>query len=192
MVRRLIDAPDPGASTPTHPDPSFQETAMTRRTTYLLTTAIVAALTLAGCNRKTDDTMADTNPAPIATTPAPAPAPAAMPAPAPAAVTVASVTLGTAAGGDKRIAAPVSTFKPNDPIVVSVATNGAAQNVEVRGKLVYQDGQTAGEQPAMLNATGADTTVMTFTNPKAWPAGSYKAEIWVNGQMASSANFTVQ
>jgi len=162
---------------------------MTTRHPYLLTAAIVAALALAGCNRKTDDTMADTAPAPIAT---PAPAPAMTPAPMPAAITVASVTLGTSAGADKRIATPMSTFKPNDPIVVSVATNGAAQNVDVRGKLVFQDGQTAGEQPTMLNTTGADTTVMTFTNANAWPAGNYKAEIWVNGQMAQSKNFTVQ
>ena len=45
---------------------------------------------------------------------------------------------------------------------------------------------------AMLNTTGADTTVMTFTNANAWPAGTYKAEIWVNGQMANTTNFTVQ
>lgn len=164
---------------------------MTIRNSTLLTTAIASlALALAGCNRKTDDTMADATPAPVATTPAPAPS--MTPAPMPAAVTVGSVTMGTAAGSDKRITTPMTTFKPNDPIVVSVATNGAAQNVEMRGKLVYQDGQTAGEQPAALNTTGADTTVLTFTNANAWAAGSYKAEIWVNGQMANSTNFTVQ
>lgn len=162
---------------------------MTTRPTYLLTAAIVAALALAGCNKKAPDATADTVPAPIAT---PAPAPAMAPAPMPAAVTVASVTLGTSAGADRRIATPMSTFKPNDPIVVSVATNGVAQDVEVRGKLVFQDGQTAGEQPTRLNSGGAENTVMTFTNANAWPAGAYKVEIWVNGQMAQSQNFTVQ
>lgn len=163
---------------------------MKLRTSTLLTAAIVASIALAGCKRDTDDTLTDTAPAPIATTPAPSMTPA--PAPAASAVTVSTVTLGTSAGADKRIATPMTTFSARDPIVVSVSTNGAAQNAEVRGKLVFQDGQTAGEQTAMLNTTGADTTVMTFTNANAWPAGSYKAEIWVNGQMANTTAFTVR
>ena len=163
---------------------------MKTRTSYVLTAAIVASLALVGCKRKTDDAMVDTAPTPVATTPAPTMTP--EPAPAAAAVTVGTVTMGTAAGSDKRIASPTTMFKPNDPIVVSVATNGAAQNAEVRGKLIFQDGQTAGEQNAMLNTTGADTTVMTFTNANAWPAGAYKAEIWVNGQMANTTSFTVK
>lgn len=172
---------------------------MTIRTHHLLTAAIVAALALSGCNRKTDDTMTDT---PAATTPAPAPAPVTpaepMPTPGPstmpagAAVSVASVTLGNAAGADKRITTPMSTFKPTDPVVVSVATNGAAQNAEVRGRIVYQDGQTAGEETATLNTTGSDTTVMTFNNAKGWPTGTYKAEVWVNGQLAQSSDFAVR
>lgn len=172
---------------------------MTIRTS-LLAAAIAAAVALTGCNRKTDDTVADTAPEPVATTPAPMPAePAPMPATDPAAtpgpnapLSVQKVSLGTAADANNRIATSMTTFKRTDPIVVAVDTMGTAQNAQVTGKLVFQDGQTAGEETATLNTTGAQSTAMTFNNANGWPAGNYKAEIWVNGQLANTATFTVQ
>lgn len=162
--------------------------------TPLLVAAITAAIALTGCNRKTDDTMADTTPEPVATIPAPMPAePAPLPTtPAPGALSVASVALGTAADANNAIAMPMTTFKRTDPIVVSVNTTGTASNAEVTGKLVFQDGQTAGEEKAVLNTTGPQATAMTFNNANGWPAGTYKAEVWVNGQMANTTTFTVQ
>lgn len=159
------------------------------RTQYALAAALFASLAVVGCKKKEE---------PVAVTPAPAPAePAPMPAepapmPAPAAVTVSSVTLGTAAGADKKIAAPTTAFKPSDKIIVSVATDGTASNAEVAAKLVYQDGQTAGEQKQMLNTTGAETTNIEFANAKPWPAGKYKAEVSLNGAPAQSTEFEVK
>ena len=157
------------------------------RTQYVLAAALFASLAVVGCKKKEE---------PVAVTPAPAPVePAplpAEPAPMPAAVTVSSVTLGTAAGADKKIATPTTTFKPSDKIVVSVATDGTASNAEVAAKLVYQDGQTAGEQKQMLNTTGAETTNIEFANSKPWPAGKYKAEVSLNGASAQTTEFEVK
>lgn len=154
---------------------------------YALAVALVASLAVVGCKKKEE---------PVAVTPAPAPAPvepAPMPpATAPAMVTVSSVTLGTAAGADKRITMPTTTFKPGDKIIVSIGTAGTASNVEVGTRLTYQDGQTAGEQKQMLNTTGAETTNVEFTNANPWPAGKYKAEVSLNGTPAQTTEFEVK
>lgn len=151
-------------------------------------TALLGALALAGCKKDADPTV-DTTP-PVLNTPAPA-APAALPPATPTAINVAAVTLGTTAGADGRIAAPMMTFGRNDPIIVSIETDGAASNAQVTAKLVYQDGQTAGEQSETINTTGMETTNVTFTNANGWPPGRYRAEVWINGTMAQSTDFTV-
>ncbi len=157
------------------------------RTRYALATALIASLAVVGCKKKEE---------PVAITPAPAPAPvepAPMPpAPAPAMATVSSVTLGTAAGPDKKISAPTTMFKPSDKIIVSIGTDGTASNVEVAARLTYQDGQTAGEQKQMLNTTGAETTNIEFSNSNPWPAGKYKAEVALNGTPAQTTEFEVK
>lgn len=163
---------------------------MTRhRLTLALAVALVASVAVVGCKKK-EEPVAVT-PAPVETAPAPTPPPVA-PTPAPAAVTVTSVTLGTSAGADRRIAAPTMTFAPKDKIIVSVATDGTASNVDLGSRLVFQDGQTAGEKTQALNTTGAETTNFEFTNANPWPAGKYKAEVMVAGAPAQSVDFEVK
>ncbi len=83
-----------------------------------------------------------------------------------AAVSVSSVTVGKTAAADKSVAT-TALFAPKDDIIVSVKTDGAANNVNVGAKLTYQDGQVAGEQTATLNTSGAETTNVTFKNARA-------------------------
>ena len=137
--------------------------------------ALVAGLALAGCKKNEPAAPA---PVPAPTTPAPAAAPAA--------VSVQGVTVGTAAGADKSVAAQ-AVIGQRDPIIVSVRTFGTANNVPVVAKLSYQDGQTAGEQNVTLNTSGPDTTNITFSNANAWPAGTYTAHVSVNGVPAGTA-----
>ncbi|KAG1531843.1 hypothetical protein G6F50_016482 [Rhizopus delemar] len=92
-----------------------------------------------------------------------------------AAVSVSTVTVGKTAAADKSVA-PAALFAPKDDVIVSIKTDGAANNVNVGAKLTYQDGQVAGEQTATLNASGAETTNVTFKNAKGWPAGKYRAD----------------
>lgn len=157
-----------------------------------LQTALIAALlgsvALVGCKKKEEST--DSNAAPAATAPAEPAAPAPMTgAPPPmaeaAAVSVSSVTVGKTAAADKTVAT-TALFAPKDDIIVSVKTDGAANNVTVGAKLTYQDGQVAGEQNATLNTSGAETTNVTFKNAKGWPAGKYRAEVTVDGKAAGT------
>lgn len=151
-------------------------------------TTLFGALALTACKKDADKTV-DTAP-PVLSEPAPV-SPAPLPSSTPTAINVAAVTLGTSAGADGRIASPMMTFGTNDPIIVSIETDGAATNAQITAKLIYQDGQTAGEQSQTINTTGMETTNVTFTNANGWPAGRYRAEVWVNGTMAQSTDFTV-
>ena len=150
-----------------------------------------ASIAVVGCKRNEEPVA--TTPAPVETAPAPAPA-----APAPAAPQpglrhpVTGVTLGTVAGADKRIAAPVLVFTPRDKIIVSIATTGTASNVDLGARLLYQDGQVAGQKSQVLNTTADDITNIEFTNANPWPAGKYKAEVTVAGAPVQTVDFEVK
>lgn len=168
---------------------------------YAVAAALLASLALAGCNRDVDDTVDPTAP-PTADEPSALPPAEPMPTePAPTdtaptgaqtALNVTAVALGTEAGDDKQLVAKMTTFAPTDPIVVSVATDGAASNAEIAAKLVYQDGQTAGEEKETVTTTGMETTNITFTNANPWPTGDYTAEVWINGTQAQTTAFNVR
>ncbi|KAF1015095.1 MAG: hypothetical protein GAK31_02583 [Stenotrophomonas maltophilia] len=153
-----------------------------------LLAALLGSVALVGCKKKEDT--ADNNAQPAATTAAepatPAPMTGAPPAMSEAAaVNVSGVTVGKSAAADKSVA-PTALFAPKDDIIVSVRTDGAANNVNVAAKLTFQDGQVAGEQTQALNTSGAETTNVTFKNAKGWPAGKYRAEVTVDGKAAGS------
>ena len=139
---------------------------------------LAASFALAGCKKKEDTSEMAPPPAtePAATTPPPATAPA-------PAVTVSSVTVGNTAAADKSVA-PMATLGSKDKIIVSVRTDGTANGANLAVRLTFQDGQVAGEQSAMLNTTGPETTNVEFSNANGWPAGRYKAEVTVDGQAA--------
>ncbi|MQS40334.1 hypothetical protein FFY77_01000 [Xanthomonas translucens pv. translucens] len=148
--------------------------------------ALVGALALAGCKKQEQSQTATPDPTSSAPTEAmPGPAETAPAAATAGTVTVASVTVGNSAGADKTVA-PLSTLSSKDTIIVSVKTEGSSTNTAVGAKLLFQDGQTAGEQNATLTTAGAETTNISFTNAKGWPAGKYKAEVTVNGQPAGT------
>ncbi len=44
----------------------------------------------------------------------------------------------------------------------------------------------AGEQNATLNTTGAETTNLSFSKPDGWPAGTYTAQVMVDGKPAGT------
>jgi len=152
-----------------------------------LLVALLGSVALVGC--KKDEPAVDTTATPAADT-APSAAPAPMTgAPPPmaeaASVNVASVTVGKSAAADKSVAT-TAMFAPKDEIIVSVRTDGAANNANVGAKLTFQDGQVAGEQSATLNTSGAETTNITFKNANGWPAGKYRAEVMVDGKAAGT------
>ena len=166
--------------------------------------ALFASLAMVGCNREPDDAVGappvadEIEPLPPideATDPMTAPTDEPM-APGTTqpetALDVSSVTLGTEAGDDNGLEAELTTFAPTDDIIVSVETEGAASDAEIEARLVYQDGQPAGEESETVTTTGAETTNITFTNAKPWPTGEYTAEVWINGTQAETVSFNVR
>ena len=138
--------------------------------------AIVGVLALAGCKK---------NEPAVAPAPVPAPTPTTPIAQAPA-VNVQSVTIGTNVAPDNTVHAQ-SVITSRDPIIVSITTQGTANNVPVTARLTYQDGQVAGEQSAVLNTSGPGVTNITFTNANAWPAGKYNVHVTVDGKTVGLA-----
>jgi len=148
--------------------------------------ALLATVALAGCKKKEDT--ADNNAQPAAPAPAaPAPMTEAAPQPMTAAtgVTVSTVTVGKTAAADKTVTS-AALFAPKDDIIVSIRTDGSANNANVAAKLTFQNGQVAGEQNQVVNTTGAETTNISFKNANGWPAGKYRAEVTVDGKAAGS------
>jgi hypothetical protein len=156
------------------------------RISLAIAAALIASVALAGCKKK-DDTAMTTPPA---SEPAPAPAPAApAPAPAPTPATVASVDLGNAVGADNKLTTASTSFAKNDTIHASVATDGAAS--KLNAKWTYQDGQTVDSQDKDV-AAGPQVSDFSISKPDGWPAGKYKVEISLDGNVVQSRDFEVK
>ena len=107
-------------------------------------------------------------------------------------VAVKEVNLGRTVGGDKRIVDPVTTFNPNDVIYASVVTSGTSPNTTLQIRWTYQDGQVVEETQQTITTTAAEeATEFHISKPDGWPAGKYKAEIFVNGDLVQTKEFEV-
>src|SRR5947209_14475964 len=142
-----------------------------RRSCLVLCAAL--ALTAAACHKKTEEAAA----------PAPAPAPpqetAAAPAPAPAGVTVASLTLGSAIGADKKITTEKDTFAKGDTLYAAVGTTGAAPSAKLTARWSYEgkSGEKLVKEDSQdIAPTGDSTTEFHVSKPDGWPKGDYKVE----------------
>ncbi len=158
-----------------------------QRHSYALIAALAGAVALAGCNRDPEPATTMTPPA-TTTDPAPGmgPTPAMETGPLTGGMTttsVSSITVGNTAAADRSVAAQ-STLRTNDPIIVSVRTDGAATNTTIAARLTFEDGQVVDEESQMLNTSGAETTNIEFRNDNAWPAGRYTVDVTVDGQPA--------
>lgn len=169
---------------------------MTRRPLpAALAVALLASLAVAACKR---DEPAPPPPPP--TEPAPAPAPAAAPAPAPAPatpmVTVTGVELGKEIGPDNRVTAPATTFAPTDTIHASVATTssdpGTPQRAQLMARWTYEGDQAVDQTPQDFDFTGTGTTAFQVSKPDGWPAGNYRVEILLDGEVVQTRDFEVR
>jgi hypothetical protein len=109
-----------------------------------------------------------------------------------AGVRVTDVTLGRSVGGDKAITDRTDTFKPNDTIYVSVATDGAAQSATLRAKWSFEDGQLVNESTRTIAPLNKERTEFHIAKPDGWPAGKYKLEVFLNDQSAETKSFDVR
>ncbi len=156
------------------------------RLLYPLSAALATALVLSACKKP--------EPAPVPAPPVTAPEPIAAPAAATASVT--ALDLGNSVGADNRVAAPATTFAPQDTIYAAVTTRTSDAAATVPGRLsatwTFQDGQTVHEDSRDLNLTGDGVTAFQISKPDGFPAGRYKVEISLDGSVVQSKEFEVK
>ena len=152
------------------------------RLTHIAALALLA-LGLAACKK-------DPPPPP----PAP-PAKPAAPAPAPVAVNVASATMGSAVGTDKKVTTATESFAKKDTIYVSVDTAGSGTaTVKAKWTFIGKDGKPVPvkEDTQTIQATGPSTTEFHISKPDGWPVGNYQVEVLLNDQVAQTRKFAVK
>jgi hypothetical protein len=122
--------------------------------------------------------------------------PSASPAPAPApaadtAVRVTDVDLGRAVGLDKRVTDKTDSFTPTETIYVSVRTEGSASNATLKARWTYEGGQLVQESSRTIAPTGTAVTEFHIAKPGGWPKGSYKVEVFLDGNTVETESFKV-
>ena len=139
----------------------------------ILTAVLLATALGAACSRP-------------AASPTPAPAPAAA-----TAVRVTDVDLGRAVGQDKRVTDKADSFTPRETIYVSVRTEGSASNATLKARWTYEGGQLVQESSRIIAPTGTAVTEFHVAKPDGWPKGSYKVEVFLNGNSVETESFKV-
>jgi hypothetical protein len=146
------------------------------------------AAALAGCKKQEAPPPVVVAPAPVVVPAAPAPAPA----PVAAEISVSGVALGTVVNPDMSISSPATTFAPTDTIHAAVSTKNASTGATLAAKWTYQDGQTVHEETVTIAPTSDEITDFHVNSPKGFPAGNYKVEISLNGNVVNSTDFSIK
>lgn len=107
-------------------------------------------------------------------------------------VRVSQVDIGRSLTADRKVDDNTESFKPNDTVYASIATEGAAPTATLKARWTYQDGQVVDESTQTIAPTGAATTEFHISKPDGWPAGKYKLEVFLNGSSAATKDFEVQ
>jgi hypothetical protein len=108
------------------------------------------------------------------------------------AVRVTDVTLGRSIDQDKAIADRTETFRPNDTIYASVATDGSAGNTTLRARWTFEDGQVVDESTHTIAPNTRERTEFHISKPGGWPAGKYKLEVFLDNQSVETKDFEVR
>ncbi|MDR2872729.1 MAG: hypothetical protein LBV45_09510 [Xanthomonadaceae bacterium] len=151
-----------------------------------LVIALATGLSLTGCGRQEA-------PPPMPSASAPAPASAHVAA---ATVSVVTATVGTTIDADRKVATPTSLFKSTDTIYLSVGTATSDPAATVPGTLdvkwTYQDGQVVSEESVDIEFSGEGATEFHISKPDGFPAGKYKVEVSLNGDLVQAREFSVR
>jgi len=105
---------------------------------------------------------------------------------------VVQIQLGRSLNADSTIAAPTYTFRPSDPIFLSVWTAGKGSGtVSVR----WTYGTRVIDEPKkQVHYAYKDSTATEFRleSPGGFPPGEYTAEVFVDGKPAGTKKFRVE
>ena len=150
------------------------------RTTRVQLLALALAFGAAACAKKDDATTDNVAGGAVDTTPAPA------------AFKVTDVELGKSIDTDKKIKDKADDFGVRDTIFASVKTEGAATGANLTARWTFQDGQVVEEQTQTINATGDAITEFHIMKATAWPKGTYKLAILLNGTEVETEDFEIK
>jgi hypothetical protein len=109
-----------------------------------------------------------------------------------AGVSVSRVDLGRSLNADKSINGNTDSFKPNDTVYASIATEGAAARATLKARWTYQDGQVVNDSTQTIAPTGDARTEFHISKPDGWPSGKYKLEVFLNDSSAATRDFEVE
>lgn len=143
------------------------------------TLVLAAALAVAACKKET--------PAPVVETPQ-APAPSAT-------LSVSAIDIGKSIGADKRVSMPTTTFGVRDTIYASVATEGAPPTAILAARWSFLGGgQTTlvDSTSQTIAPTGPAVTEFHVSKPDGWPKGSYRVEVFSDGNSVGTRDFEVR
>lgn len=104
-----------------------------------------------------------------------------------------ALDVGVAPNPDGTVV-PLTRFLPDEKIIASLRTQGAAKAVPVTVKLVQMsNGQVAGEQRRELTLSGAAATNFEFVKQGAgqWAVGRYVVEVSIAGKAAGRQEIEV-
>ena len=113
-------------------------------------------------------------------------------------VAVTDLTLGMYVTQDKRIAVPMTIFRPEDTIslcITTVVAPGAARSATIGIWWTYGEGETLRSlktDVAEMFFDGEGRSVFTIENPRTWPVGLYHVEVFLDGVSVGRRDFTIQ
>jgi len=100
--------------------------------------------------------------------------------------------VGNAVNEDKRVTSPSSVLSPDDTIYASVATDGAAESVQLTARWTYEDGQLVNETTQTIAPTGPAASEFHISQPGGLPPGRYQVEILADGRSVGTQQFEVR
>ena len=135
--------------------------------------------------------IADPPPAPKPT-PEPQPAPAPEPAPKPADVSVTGFETGGTLDPDGHVGDPKTVFAAADKVNLAVLADGAARSVKIGVSWIGPDGVRIREDVQDPTLGEPKAVPFTLSNAQGLATGLYRAEIRIEGWLASTAEFEVR
>jgi hypothetical protein len=105
-------------------------------------------------------------------------------------ITVDTIQLGRSLNEDQSVAAPATTFKPNETIYVSALNSGRGHGtIKVRW---FMGQQLLSEREKQVTFQGAGATEFNISSAAGFPDGDYRVEVLVDGQSVGTRNFDVR
>ena len=92
----------------------------------------------------------------------------------------------------RAAACQASTFGTRDTIYASVQHSGQPASATLAARWVFQDGQVVDSTARSITPTGPGATEFHIAKASPWPAGTYRVEILVDGQVSQTRQFTVR